>query len=374
MKKTSYYYKNIFLYASLQFSGNIEEYFKNHTENLLVFLVMPRVNNEVNLFRYYHNGKLIKEEKVTLSTNIFIYYFLWYVNHIRGLVKFFPKKEKIVVISFHPLTFFFMSVHRLLRNVQYVYWIGDYFPGVTRNLRLYEKLKKSYHDVIPYSCYLSDKINEKLNGVVIHTANRKTIVWGVKPKKISRKAPSKHLQILFVGLIKRSQGIEHILEFLKEHKDYKVKLLGVCEQKLYNEYQRIISKYNIKKQVYFPNKFLPENELEVESKDCHVGVALYDATPLNASYYADPGKVKSYAELELPVIMSNISDTAKYIKRFHSGEVINKTSELEEAFIKIKNNYKSYQKGIRLFNQHFYFESYYKKSFTFLEALWQNKE
>src|SRR5258708_987465 len=39
-------YKNIFMYSSLQFCGNIEEYFSKHTEKLVVFITMPRLKNK----------------------------------------------------------------------------------------------------------------------------------------------------------------------------------------------------------------------------------------------------------------------------------------------------------------------------------------
>lgn len=369
MKTSPYYYKNIFLYASLQFCGNIEEYFKNHTENLLVFIVMPRVNNKYNLLRYYKKGKLVDEKKVRSSSNIFLYYLLWYMQYLKALINFLPRNEKVVVIAFHPLSFFLMTVQKMLRNIEYVYWVGDYFPGVSLPLKLYEKMKLAYHKKVSFACYLSDKINKKMNGTVINSKTKKTVMWGVKPKNISRKAIKDQFTILFVGLIKQSQGIENILAFLKEHKDYKVKIIGVCEQKFYKQLQKSIKDSLIAKQIYFPNAFLSDEELVKESRDCNVGIALYDVGPLNATYYADPGKIKAYAELELPIIMSNISDAAKYVKKFKCGELVENKDGLEAAFLKVKKNYKSYQEGLKKFNKHFFYETYYKDAFIFLEKV-----
>jgi hypothetical protein len=370
MNKYVFLYKNIFLYASLQFCGNIEEYFKNHTKNLVVFIIMPRVKNKFNIIRHYQEGILVKENKVLSSENIFLYYYLWYTQYLRALLYYFPRQDSVAVITFHPLTFLFMIFQKMLRRIEFVYWIGDYFPGINLPLKLYERLKKHYHTHITYACYLSSKINEKMNGSVVKTVNRKTVMWGVKPKFIKRRPMKNQLQILFVGLVKPSQGIESILYFLKTHKDYNIKILGICEAKFYKKLKDDIKKYGITKQVYFPNKFLSDKELEKESQDCHVAVALYDVSPLNATYYADPGKVKSYAEHGLPIVMSNISDSATYIKRFKCGEVIDSIDELEKAFIKIKKNYAVYQNGLEKFNSYFNYESYYKKSFLFLEKLW----
>lgn len=59
--KNKFLYKNIFMYASLQFCGNIEEYFSKHTEKLLVFIAMPRLKNKFNLLRIYEKENLIPE-------------------------------------------------------------------------------------------------------------------------------------------------------------------------------------------------------------------------------------------------------------------------------------------------------------------------
>jgi hypothetical protein len=369
MTNAPFRYKNIFLYASLQFSGNIEEYFKKHTEKLVVFIVMPRINNKFNLIRHYSKGVLIKEIKVKSANNIFLYYFMWYIQYIIALQKFFAKKDKVAVISFHPISFFLMHIQKLFRKVVFVYWIGDYFPGVNVSLILYEKIKKYYHRHVSYACYLSDKINAKMNGTVAKTVRRKTIMWGVKPKNIARKKMSGKMNILFVGLIKPSQGIEDLLLFLKDHYEYRIKILGVCEQKYYSKLNKIIKTYNISTRVYFPNVFLSDEELEKESLNCHVGVALYDASPLNASFYADPGKVKSYAELGLPIIMSDISDVTRYIKKYKCGEIINSIRDLESALVKIKKHYVLYQHGLQKFNNFFYYDSYYKNLFHFLEKI-----
>lgn len=367
MMSSPFRYRNIFLYASLQFCGNIEEYFIKRTEKLVVFYVMPRVNNKFNLVRFYNKGILVEEKKVKSSSNIIFYYFLWYFQYSSALLKYFAKKEKVIVVAFHPLVFFMMRIQKLFRKLEYVYWIGDYFPGVSFSLKMYEKVKKFYHDVIPYSCYLSDKINKKMNGKILSTPHRKTVAWGVKPRNILRKPINSKLQILFVGLIKPSQGIENILNFLKDHKEYSIKILGVCEKTYYAHLWKLINKNGINKQVYFPNKFVSEDELVKQSRECHVALALYDTSPLNATNFADPGKVKSYAELGLPIIMSNISDTTRFIKKFICGEVLDDLDELETAIIKIRENYVEYINGLQKFNKHFYYESHYKKSFKFME-------
>lgn len=356
------------MYASLQFCGNIEEYFVEHTEKLVVFIVMPRQQHKDNLIRLYKKGKLVESKRITLSKNIFLYYFLWYFYHVFFMLKYFSRQEKFFAITFHPISFFGMRFQKVLRKIGYVYWIGDYFPPVNLSLRLFEKLKKYYHDRIHYTCYLSDRINRKLNGIILDTPLRKTVMWGVNARYIKREANMHNFSFLFVGQITDSQGLDFFYKFLKSHKEYSIKIIGICSKILYERHRKLIKDCNIGSRVYFPNKFFSNEELEEISKSCHVGVALYKVSKLNATYYTDPGKIKTYAQLGLPILMSNISAIARYVKKYNAGEVIalDKRS-IHEGIIKIRNNYEGYSKGIVKFNQFFYYKTYYKRLFSFLE-------
>ena len=168
--------------ASLQFCGHIEEYFAAHTEKLVVYIVMPRLKNRGNLVRVYKAGKLVEEEKVWSSDNIFLYYLSWLWQYWKFILVYFGRKEHFVVLSGHPISFFGMSIQKFLRpNIRFAYWIGDYFPPVNLSLRLFEKLKKYYHDRVSYTYYLSDTINRILNeGTIMNDRWKKTVMWGVK--------------------------------------------------------------------------------------------------------------------------------------------------------------------------------------------------
>jgi len=363
-----FYYKNIFLYSSLQFVGNVEEYFAKHTVKLVAFVLMPRQQPNSSLVRFYKRGKMIEEKKVSLSKNIFIYYLLWYVYQMFFLVKYFSNKEKVSVITFHPNTLLGMSLQKMIRNIEFVYWIADYFPRISIALILLEKLKEFYNRKLKYVCYLSDKINQIMNGRIVHTAQRKTVMWGILPKNIKRNIDKNNFTILFVGVIRESQGLEFVFDFLKTNKDYSIKIIGEGDSRLFDKYKKKIKEYTIGDQVYFPNRFFEDPELEEISKKCKVGIAVYDTDKTSATYYTDPGKVKTYASLGLPVIMSDVSAIASYVKKFGSGKVIEKNNkELKDALLEISDNYNKYLEGVNKFNKYFFYETYYKESFKFLE-------
>lgn len=330
---------------------------------------MPRIQTSDNVLRIYEKGKLVKEVETPLTANFFLYYFLWYFHYIVAVFKQFPRNEKLIVITAHPYVFFAMTLQKLFRNIDFVYWIADYFPPINLTMKLYEKLKKFYHKGIRYRVYLGDGVNKIMNnGKVINTEESKTILWGVKPKNIKRDLKRAKNTILFVGVIRQNVGLEIIFNFLKDNKKYRLYIIGICDEGLYKKYLTIINDYGIGNQVYFPNRFFYDEELNKISEECFVGVALYTIDKTSTIYYADPGKVKAYTEMNLPVIMSKTSSISPYVKKFVAGEVIDRNpNALLKALEKIEKKYGNYLIGVKKLNEHFYYETYYNEKFEFLK-------
>lgn len=361
-------YKNIFMYASLQFCGHMDEYFIKHTEKLVVFLVMPRLKSDYNIVRVYRKGKLRRERLVWSSSNIILYYLAWYVNYLTNLFYYFSRSESLIVLSNHPISFFGMSFQKMLRRMTFAYWVGDYFPPVSVSLLVFESFKKYYHDRVTFTYYLSDRINRLLNGKIAASRNHATVMWGVKRVRKPRITSGSRFTLLFIGLIKEGQGLEFIFSFLSKHKDYFVNIIGICDETLFRRYANLIRTLGVTNQVFFPNTFYSDAQLIRLAKTCYIGVAMYDTSPLNSAYFTDPGKVKAYVELGLPVIMSDTTSIAPFVKKYRCGEVIeNNEKAFESAALKIQREYVKYCKGLQKFIYHFYFETYYKRAFGALE-------
>ena len=367
MKLTHFRYHTIFMYGSLQSVGHTMDYFIKHTEKLVVYIIMPRVNGSSNYLQVYEKGVLIEKKEVVSSTNIFLYYFLWWYHQNLFLLQYFSRSEQVLVFGGHPVAFIGMSVMKLLRRLKYAYWIGDYYPPVHWSLILFEKLKKYYHDRISVTYYLSDRINNIYNGKVVTLPNKKTVMWGVKPYTGSKKQITSPFKLLFVGVIRPSQGVEDLLLFIKNTSKVQLSIIGVCETALYKEYIHSIKEYNIVDRVWFPNTFVSDEELKKLSIRHHVGIALYEKGEHTATHYTDPGKVKTYIELGLPVIMTNTSAIAPYIKQYMAGELVEEVVELPEVLERMKRRYDVYQKGVHAFAQYFEYEKYYNQALAVLE-------
>jgi glycosyltransferase involved in cell wall biosynthesis len=102
------------------------------------------------------------------------------------------------------------------------------------------------------------------------------------------------------------------------------------------------------------------------------GMALYDIAQDNFTHYADPGKVKAYTELGLPVVMTRISDVVPHIERFKAGEIVDApgTEALAQAVARVAENQRAYRDGVSRFNAFFDYRAYYETSFSAWEKLW----
>lgn len=361
-------YKNILLYTTHQWCGNTLQYFIENTERLAVFLLMPRVQTTANVIRIYERGKLMREEQTPLSENFFLYYLLWYFHYIVAIFKYFPRSEKLVVITAHPYVLFATQIQKLFRRIVFVYWIADYWPPTKLSLLLFEKLKMFYHKHIDFGCYLGDGVNKIMNGKIVNSNNKRTIMFGVNPKNITRNFEQAKNTLLYVGVVRPYTGLEIVYEFLKKNKNYSLRVIGNCENAIYKLHKNLIRQLGLEDRVFFPNIFYFDDELNKISGKCFIGIALYDTSPDHSIYYADPGKIKAYTEMGLPIIMTNTSSIYPYIKKFHAGEVIKRNTEaFSQAVKKIKADYYSYKMGVEKFNQYFYYNRYYNEKFNFLE-------
>lgn len=362
-------YQRIFLYSSLQFSGHIEEYFAAHTEELLVFIWMPRFKGVDNLLRVYSHGRLISERKIRFPTNRILWYSCWFVWHWRLLLRCFPPRQPFVFFGWNPLCFLGIRALGMLREIQVAYWIGDYFEPTTLMQRAFNRLLARYHRKADYAFYLSDAINRRLNnGQAVDSPAHRTVMWGVKPLDRPHAPPPRPFTLLFVGMINPTQGLPNLFPFLRSRPDYRMVVVGLCPSPLYAAYQQLIKDSGVSDRVVFPNRFFSDAELRDVARSCHVGMALYETAPHVHTHYADPGKVKSYLEMGLPIVMTNISGVVPFVRRFGCGEVIDRLDHLGDAIDRIRGNYSHYLEGVTKMVQHFEFTRYYRGAFACWET------
>ncbi len=368
MKK--FRYGSLLMLSTLQFEGHFREYFVQNSKKVVALYTLPRAGDVNNFVEFYKNGKLIGKKELYSPKNIFLSYAFIYVHYIRILFKYFSREEKIYFLNFVPLFFFGNSIIRLLKDIEFIYWIGDYWPMNNFPIPFFRRLMHFYHDHTKYSLYLSNRINERMNyGNIVNNFYKKTLMWGTySGKELSREKIKNTVTLIFIGVLVESQGIDQLISVVAKNKNIKLKIIGSGDKLLVNKYKKLIRQFNIEKRVLFPNTFLYGNDLLKHINESHIGIALYTVDPDSVTYYADPAKIKQYTEIGLPVIMTDAAQISTYIKKFRAGKIVERSIDsISKAITEIVKDYPLYILGVRNFNKHFNYKTLYKNAFKFLE-------
>lgn len=368
MTKKKFLYGCVLRLGTLQFDGHVHDYFVENSKKLVEFYLLPRAGKIKNFISLYREAKLIEKREVVSPKTIIFAYLTFYMQYASILFTYFKRKEKIFFINSLPVFFFFNSFWKLFRKIEMIYWVQDFWPMNNWQIKIFRFLMYYYHKRTKYKIYVTDRINKAMNkGSII---KGKTVMLGTKsPNTGFRKSPKKNIKLCFVGVLKKSQGMELILCTVAARKDIILTLIGTGEKSIVEKITKMIADLQIKNRVYFPNVFLYKEQLAEKIEDSHVGIVLYEEDKNTVAYYADPAKLKQYAEFGLPIITTKISETARYISKFQAGEIVGRDEKsIMEAILKIKSNYKQYLKGVEKFCRYFNYKEYYRKRFKFMET------
>ncbi|MEK7592857.1 MAG: hypothetical protein AAB508_05725 [Patescibacteria group bacterium] len=361
-------YGNIFLVGSVLHAGNAVEYFSKHSKKLVVYYLLQTVRSRSDFVQVYELGHLVREYTVFVPKIPLLYYVFVYFWFLATVIRNFSPFELFHVITFHPIFCIGRSVLQKIYRYSIVFWMADYIPKPTRSLdRLFQRLVEFYHSGNDYTIYLGDSLNKVMNGRILKETNKKTVMWGVMPENISIKKKDMN-NLAFVGVVKRSHGLDIVFYLLSQHNELSLKIFGECDEKLHKEYCHLIQELDIETRVTFENRFYTLSELKSELASCSVGLALYDTSHDIPIYYTDPGKVKTFTQYGLPVIMTRTSDIVPYIEKYTAGEVVDRNPEaVYDAIVKMRKSYSIYLDGVKKFNSYFDCEKYYKHGFSFME-------
>ena len=355
---SGYRYDSIFAHASFQFCGHIDEYLIANTRHLTLLRIQTRFGKGGHLLERYEEGRKVEERRLCSAKNIFLYYLLWSFHHNRELWRHSRRVKGITVALFtHPVGCFGMELQRILGRIKYAFWPWDWFPPTSLPLKIYAAVVRFYARRSDFTYALTQAIADKIGG------NASVVMLGMKRLPCADVDRSKSRHILVVGQLRHGQGIEDVLDFLAEHPEYSLTLLGAAANGFEQVIEERIRSCNLEDRVEFPNRFVSQEELSDAAAKCFCGLALYDTASDNFTHYADPGKVKSYLEMGLPVVMTRISEIVPYVEKYKAGEVIDSLAELPAAIARIATDLRRYEDGALEFTEHFEFQGYYDERF-----------
>lgn len=324
----------------------IEQFLTKKNKDFVV-IIFPLVNKyQVQIIKSI-DGKVNNTSKSYKS----------YLPYMRYISEFLIVEEVInnlnrnvdLFIGVDPLNALWGVVLKKFKKINaVVFYTADYakrrFPNPVLNF--------IYHCIDRFSVNNSDQIwniSSRITELRKHQMKTKklNILVPNSPsflKENTSKAHSNFYEIALVTASTVSTDIPLILDSIAELKAsfpmIKLNIIGI-ESTM--QFKRIIQNKKIQNNVNFTGQLEHEKVIENICK-ATIGVAIY-TNKWGWNYYADSMKVREYSACGLPVIMTDVSSTAKDINDFQAGIVIeNEKGAIVEAVSRLYADKKLYTK------------------------------
>lgn len=251
------------------------------------------------------------------------------------------------------------------------YWVCDFYPikhssKVILALRwLYWKFEKlaaksdklSFHNLRIVKAW-------KENGVLVK--NFAIVPIGTDRINIANRRTSGKIKLVFLGVVKKSQGLDYIFdaanELQKSFPGIELNVLGSGPDN--NYFKERAKECNLKT---FFHGYVNEKSIDKLILRNSIGIAPYIPDPSNVSFYGDPGKIKKYVSLGLPVIATKTHEFSEQIKKSKAGIIVRfgNVNDLINAVKEIRANDISMSKNAYNLSKRYYYKDLYLKMFTF---------
>ncbi|HXT84323.1 MAG TPA: glycosyltransferase [Verrucomicrobiae bacterium] len=373
-------------YSPYENSGHILEYLLQNFEKVYLFSIAFHTlgKKSQNKFTIYKKGKLYSEEylfymDVPESLVFFFIPFRSVLNALQIVIRIIKIKNNYGAIDvFFTVNAFTATLGRFLKKLyvvkQTVFWVWDYYPIrhpsilATIMRRLYWQFDK-YATHSDRVIYLHKRLADVRKKTGVISKNEKCIVVPIGTGERIRitKKDTKIIKIGFIGVLKKSQGVDMILDsgvvLSKHFKHIVFEIIGSGPDEEYF----IKRKRNTKLVTYNFYGYVNEEKFRKILSGCMIGIAPYKPEKSTMSSYTDPGKPKRYIEFNLPVITTDVIEFSKEIEKNGAGIVIkyNDLEEFAQAIKIILKNYPKYRKDVIRLHEKYYYKKIYPTIFSF---------
>lgn len=363
-------------------SQDLAEYLTNNRVKKLLFIGHPlfyRKHQNGSGYKVYQEGRLARERYLknrksplffSCLKDLFlnIYWVFWTKGRWDLLVG---------VDNLNAFCGVWLKRFGLVKKV--VYYVIDYTPQRFAN----NILNNIYHWVDKFCVKNCDETwnlsprmaegREKYRGLKKELYRRqKTVPIGIWYGRIPKKDFSeieKHT-LVFMGHILKKQGIQYVLEavpkIIKEIPDFKFLIIGGGDYS--PALKEKVKNLKIEKYVTFAGFIENHQEIEKMLSRSAVAVAMYERgeRKTNFTYFADPGKLKSYLAAGLPILLTDVPYNAKEIEREECGIVVDPNPEsITQAVVALmrdEEKLRQYRKNAMNYAKQFDWNSIFKEN------------
>ena len=373
-------------YSPYENSGKILDYLKDDFANVLHFSIgFHNLKNkrDYNMLHIFKDGKLQKEYKLfQLPVHANLVFLLLPIRSIINFVQIFIYslwlKQKYGKIDiFFTVNAFIAWIGNFLRGFKVVdktvFWVWDYYPPIHENkiIMLMRYIYWQFDRISSYSdkvVFVNNRLLDLRRDMGIYEKNSRHLIIPIGTDRFpftNRKKP-KNVTLGFIGVVKKSLGVSIVFdnakELLEKYPDVRYEVIGSGPDEYYMKRRARAS--GVKTNFY---GYMDGDSFNDVLKKCTIGVAMYYPDKTNVSYYGDPGKIKRYISLGIPVITTDILEFSNEIRRTKSGIIVDYDNPQEFVFAidKIMRNYPSYSSNAYNLSQKFYYKKIYPAMFRF---------
>lgn len=373
-------------YSPYENSGKILTFLLDNFENVYLFSLgfySLKNKKKYNKLLIYQKGNLKKEHtllQIPMPVKLFfillpfrsiitlaqiIFYSLWLRSRYGNIELYF---------TVNAFTAWIGSILKKMHIVdKTIFWVWDYYPPIHENkiIMLMRYIYWQFDKISSYSnrvAFVNSRLLDLRKDIGIYQITAKHPIVPIGTDKLSYKQ-NKNFQTLtfgFIGVLKKSQGFDIVFKnadaLSKKFSDVSYEVIGSGPDEEY--FKKIAKKYSIKTTFY---GYLEGESFNDVLKKCTIGIATYIPDASNVSHYGDPGKIKRYLSLGIPVIATNVLEFSKEIKKSKAGIIIdyNNPGAFIDAVNNIMTEYAEYSKNAYKLSQKYYYKKIYPQMFDF---------
>lgn len=243
-------------------------------------------------------------------------------------------------IGMDGLCVFWGNILRALSKVKKtIYWAIDFVPenrfGSRIKNTIYHWINKQGYGKSDEMWDLSPRMaeaRETFLGVKRdHYRFHKVVPYGVWTERIRKyrfEECEKH-SLVFMGHLIEKQGVQLVIqalpEILKKIPDVRFKIIGDGNYK--KKLVKLAEDLQVSNHCDFRGNIADHKDLENEIARSCIAIAPYVKKLDTWSYYADPGKVKTYLACGVPVLLTDIPWNSREIQESRCGRIISEDAQ-----------------------------------------------
>lgn len=329
------------------------------------------INDYKPKYKFDKKVRIYKFKKYRLPKFInYICYFFFIIRNV--------KKNDFKIFHIHSVkTLPYIILFKFLFKKSKIVYDTHELETETMGLNYFtKKIFKIVERALIYFVDLAVFVNETIEQWYLnkYKLNFKTAVVYNSPEKINSKKRTNIFRkknfvknnlpiIIYQGFFSLGRGIEKLIENIKKitEEEYNFIFMG------YGPLENLIKKSAKEKNniIYVPP--VDPSELEIYTSSANFGVALIEDKCLSYRHCL-PNKFFEYAMCGLPIIVSNLPEMSKFIRKYNCGFILNNESSEEFKFLlknlKESNNNLFSKNAMKMYEKYRWgFQSYnYKKN------------